>query len=621
MKLFQQLLLAPAALGLVAPLTAQANGLDLASSTSAINNYSQQQDLDRFRAWEAQNQVTSVTQFSDVQPTSWAYQALSNLIERYGCVAGYPNGTFKGGQALTRWEAAALLNACLDRITETTDELQRLLNDFQKELAVLRGRVDGLEKKVGRLEATQFSTTTKLQGDTYWSIGAAAFGNSGRISPLSNVTLPGAAAPVGGPTGTNGYARNRALAGGTVFNYDFRLNLNTSFTGKDLLYTRLRAGNYNGSPFSGQPYGLMALDRAFPGNTQGTAAQNNLFYLDRLYYRFPIGKEFTAIAGPVARNTEFLAVSPSYYTGWSGLDFFTLHGAPGTYNKATGGMAGLMWKQNVKKGKPFFAVSTSYVAPGANNGATNNVVNAANSNGAGIFGDYSAASWLTQIGYQAQQWKATFAWRYGQCNQNQARRGTVVAGANLACGGPTTPFGLPTDPTVSAFSGPIQENSFALGLAWTPKKTGIWMPSVSLGWGYNAVAQSGSAVPPTPTGTAAQIALQNTFNRQNRWAYASNVAASQSWTLGLQWNDAFAKGNAAGMAVGQPTFVTSTRNGATPFDGNYAWEWWYKFQVSDNIAVTPLLFYLSNPSSANGTGPVNTGANVFGGLLTAQFRF
>ena len=590
MKLFQQLLLAPAALGLVAPLTAQANGLDLASSTNAINNYSQQQDLDRFRAWEAQNQVPSINQFSDVQPTSWAYQALSNLIERYGCVAGFPNGTFKGGQPLTRWEAAALLNACLDRITETTDELQRLLNDFQKELAVLRGRVDGLEKKVGKLEATQFSTTTKLQGDTYWSIGAAAFGNSGTIAPAV------------GPTGANGFARNRANYGATVFNYDLRLNLNTSFTGKDLLYTRLRAGNYAGSPFSGQPYGLMALDRAFPGNTQGTAGQNNAFYLDRLYYRFPIGKEFTAIAGPVARNTEFLAVSPSYYGGWSGLDFFTLHGAPGTYNKATGGMAGLMWKQNVKKGKPFFAVSTSYVAPGANSGAANQVVNPTATTGSGVFGDNSAASWLTQIGYQAQQWKATFAWRYGQCNQNQARRGTVIAAGALNCG-TTVANGT------SAFSGPVQENAFALGLAWTPKKTGIWVPSLSLGWGYNAVAQTGV---PTPV---------RTRTNPRPWNDVGNVAASQSWTVGLQWNDAFAKGNAAGMAVGQPTFVTSTRNGATPFDGNYAWEWWYKFQVSDNIAVTPLLFYLSNPSSAAGTGPVNTGANVFGGLLTAQFKF
>ena len=103
------------------------------------------------------DQVTSVTQFSDVYPTDWAYQALANLVETYGCVAGYPNGTFRGNRAMTRYEAAALLNACLDRITEVTDELRRLLKEFETELAILKGRVDGLEARVGELEATQFS--------------------------------------------------------------------------------------------------------------------------------------------------------------------------------------------------------------------------------------------------------------------------------------------------------------------------------------------------------------------------------------------------------------------------------------------------------------------------------
>ena len=106
MKL-KQLMLAPVALGMVAPVAANAADLNMA----AVNQYT------------SQEQVTSVTQFSDVQPTDWAYQALSQLVERYGCVAGYPNGTFRGGRALTRYEAAALLNACLDRVTEVTDEL------------------------------------------------------------------------------------------------------------------------------------------------------------------------------------------------------------------------------------------------------------------------------------------------------------------------------------------------------------------------------------------------------------------------------------------------------------------------------------------------------------------
>jgi hypothetical protein len=566
MKPFQRILLAPVAVGLVSPLAASAADLNI----GGVNQYS---GVNQF-VLTPQDQVTSISQFSDVRPTDWAYQALNNLIENYGCVAGYPSGSYKGGQPLSRYEAAALLNSCLDRVTEVTDEVKRLLGEFQKELSVIRGRVDKLENKVGKLEAQQFSTTTKLQGDSYWSIGANAFGN--RTTPA-------------GPAGTNGYAANRASSGGTVFNYDLRLNLNTSFTGKDLLYTRLRAANYDGSPFSGSPYRLMGLDRAFPGSTQGTGASNNIFYLDRLYYRFPIGKEFTATVGPIARNTESLAITPFYYGGWSGLDLFTLHGAPGTYNKATGGLAGLIWKQNVKKGQPFFAISTSYVAPGANNGNPANVTNPANSTGSGLFGDYSAGSWLTQIGYQASQWKATAAWRYGQCNERIARRGTVAAGGSLAC----------------TVAGTNDENSFALALAWQPKTNGTLIPSISVGWGYNSISQPGNAVTPTTA-----------------WNNAANVAATQSWTVAFQWQDAFVKGNAAGLAVGQPTFVTRTRNGATPYDGNYAIEGWYKFQVSDNISVTPLLFYLSNPSSAtNTTAGVNTGANVFGGLLTAQFKF
>ena len=73
---------------------------------------------------------------------------------------------------MTRYEAAALLNACLDRVTEVTDELRRLMAEFETELAILKGRVDGLEAKVGELEATQFSTTTKLKGKATYVIGA-----------------------------------------------------------------------------------------------------------------------------------------------------------------------------------------------------------------------------------------------------------------------------------------------------------------------------------------------------------------------------------------------------------------------------------------------------------------
>ena len=118
--------------------------------------------------------VTSVSQLSDVKPTDWAFQALQSLVERYGCIAGYPDKTYRGNRAMTRYEFAAGLNSCMDRVNDliaasTADmvkkedlaTLRKLQEQFAAELATLRGRVDGLESKVATLEKQQFSTTTK----------------------------------------------------------------------------------------------------------------------------------------------------------------------------------------------------------------------------------------------------------------------------------------------------------------------------------------------------------------------------------------------------------------------------------------------------------------------------
>ena len=174
-------------------------------------------------------QVTSVSQFSDVQPSAWAFKALQSLVERYRCVAGSPNGTFRGNRTLTRFEFAAALNACLDSINEilatATAEmvtkqdlgtLQRLQEEYSSELATIRGQVDALEARTGELEANQFSTTTKLSGEAIFSV-SQAFGK-----------------PVGSTTDINST---------TTLSDRVRLSLNSSFTGKDQLQTRLQGRN------------------------------------------------------------------------------------------------------------------------------------------------------------------------------------------------------------------------------------------------------------------------------------------------------------------------------------------------------------------------------------------
>ena len=362
MKL-KQLMLAPVALGMVAPVAANAADLNMA----AVNQYT------------SSEQVSSIKQLSDVQPTDWAYQALSNLVERYGCVAGYENGTYLGGKAMTRFEAAALLNACLDRVSETTDELKRLLAEFQSELAVLRGRVDGLEKKVGVLEAQQFSTTTKLKGEANFILG-----------------------------GVNGaQLRNGTQVGNTAFNYDLRLNFDTSFTGKDLLRTRLRSGNFSSQPF-GSSGSVFKLDKA------ETTADGVI--IDRLYYSFPaLAKGVTLTAGALVRNTEMAWIPTAYRSEI--LDFFTTAGAPGVYNKATGQGFGIQYAQPGKKGG--IIAGLNYVAQDGDNSST------------GVFNSTGGLNTLAQLGYRAPQWGTAFSYRYGT-EGTRMRNFNAVNGASAA---------------------------------------------------------------------------------------------------------------------------------------------------------------------------------------------
>ena len=519
-------LIAPAGLALLAPLAplgAAATELNL----EAINRYAAGSGR------ESQEQATSINQFSDVKPTDWAYQALSNLIERYGCVAGYPNGTYKGGQAMTRYEAAALLNACLDRVTEVTDELRRLMKEFQKELAVLRGRVDGLEAKVGELEATQFSTTTKLSGLATFVVGANAFGGS--ASSALDAT--------------------RAAVGATTFSYDLQLSFDTSFTGKDLLRTILRAGNFGSSAFggAGPTGGLSTLEVAFEED-----AGPDVVGIDKLYYQFPIGSSFTATIGARVGQEDMLALWPSVYPGDTILNVLTLNGAPAAYNKNLGPGAGLWWQSGG------FSISANYVAENGDVG---------NPNLGGIGTKASAGTGTVQIGYSQKQWALAAIYSFLQS-------GVEVPGA--------TPF------SATAFAPAGSTNAFGLSGYWQPANSG-WLPSISAGWGINSTSYDDSQ----PDG--------------------SSVSTSQSWMVGLQWSDVFAKGNQFGMAVGQPIFATAFKGGDTPNDGNYVWEWWYKFQVTDNISVTPALFYLSRPLGQE--TPSGDSFNQLGGLIKTSFSF
>ena len=160
-------------------------------------------------------------------------------------------------------------------------------------------------------------------------------------------------------------------------------------------------------------------------------------------------------------------------------------------------------------------------------------------------------------------------------------------------GGWLAPYGTPL------LTDSLQNNSgfthaFGVGGSWQPDDSG-WIPSLSAGWGINST----------------------TYDPEVK--RDGLVETSQSWTVALQWDDAFLQGNKAGMAVGQPVFATSLYGGDTPNDGNYVWEWWYQVQLTDNISVTPALFYLSRQL---GQETPNAGSfQQLGGLVMTSFSF
>ena len=117
----------------------------------SISDYSASLDLEQ--AKQLLQQVTSVNQFNDVYPTDWAYQSLVKLVKTYGCVAGYPNANFRGYIPITRYEAASLLASCLDRVTEVTEEVEKLNAEIQKaeaDIAELTARIQELDEDIGR---------------------------------------------------------------------------------------------------------------------------------------------------------------------------------------------------------------------------------------------------------------------------------------------------------------------------------------------------------------------------------------------------------------------------------------------------------------------------------------
>ncbi|OYD98403.1 S-layer protein [Nostoc sp. 'Peltigera membranacea cyanobiont' 213] len=526
-------------------------------------------------------QVTSVSQLSDVQPTDWAFQALQSLVERYGCIAGYPNQTYRGNRAMTRYEFAAGLNACLDRINEliataTGDlvkkedlaTLQKLQEQFTAELTTLRGRVDAVEARSAKLEANQFSTTTKLNGEVIIA-GVGATGGAPNNSD-SNIILV-----------------NRV-----------RLNLTTSFTGKDLLITGLQAYNFlggaNGQGSLQQSLGLAApllssssartsFEPQFPGlnvNTLSSVGANDV-QLYKLLYIFPVANKLTLFAGTAAETSDaFPTITPFYGEGQESISRFAglnpvLRVSGGTSGTGLASAAGFIYSisPNLDLRALYGSVNANLPQKSADEalpGVSTTPL------GGGVFsGSSIVAAQLTFKPSPDLDIGLNYANSYHEIN---------ILGTGLISG------------DVGALAGvdagtPVKLNSFGGTVTWR------FSPKIAL------------------SGYGAALFVDASSNSVN----ASTTFTS--WMVGLHFKDLFKSGNNAGIIFGQPLYRSDAGGSAqlSPTGDNratpYHLEGYYRFRVSDNISITPGAFVLFNPegNSNNETTTV--------GVLRTTFTF
>ncbi|MBD2199988.1 MULTISPECIES: iron uptake porin [Calothrix] len=536
-KLWKSLLTSSAVSSAMLFLTTAAIAGEINQTIVAANG---EQETENTTQQQVMSQVTSVSQLSDVQPTDWAFQALQSLVERYGCIAGYPSGTFRGNRAMTRYEFAAGLNACLNRVNEliataTADlvtkedlaTLQRLQESFAAELATLRGRVDGLEAKTAELEANQFSTTTKLQGEVVAVISDVFSGKQVNGAEITdkNTTL-GARA---------------------------RVELVTSFTGKDTLFTRIQMNNIL-SPNIGTYEGNL-----FFAGEDGT----NEASIDALYYQFPVGEKLQVIALANAGAADDITDTVNLFDGDGSFGALSTFGTRNPiYYQMDGAGLGVNYDFSDK-----LALSLGYLANSSNDPSAGN----------GLFnGGYGALAQLTFKPSDRLKVAFTYINAYNQelaTGSNRAKNVGSFLGGLLGGEAGDEPVTVPT----SSNSYGIQA-SFAISEKFV---LGGWV-------GYSNVRSLSSADGLVDTGDV------------DIWNYAV--------TLGFP--DLGKPGNLAGIILGMEPKVTSSSISQLPKDQDtsYHIEAFYQYKLSDNITITPGVIWLTAPDHNENNDDVVIGA-------------
>ena len=495
-------------------------------------------------------QVNNVSQLSDVRPNDWAFEALRSLVERYGCIAGYPDGTFRGNRAMSRYEFAAGLNACLQQMErliagvgsdlpsrQDLEKLQRLTAEFQPELTALGTRVDNLEGRVAFVEDHQFSTTTKL-------FGQAIFGVQGRNENEFDFFL------------------DRFSDDSNNINVidNVQLSLFTQFSPRSLLLTGLQAGDGSGSgTFLDKYVGL-----AYEGDT------NNDVLVSDLNYRQLFGSKFAVIVGPVGVNAVnvFRGTNRVESAGFGPLSRFAQRN-PIINMGGNGGGVGFDWQLGTR-----FSLQGVYSA----NRSADPV------NG-GIFGGEEGT---TTAGLQfvvSPTANIDISLQYLNSYSPSGQLGTGVGDDLLA---------VQTINSEGFLRAPIQTNAFGAGIEWR------LTPGITVGgWGGYT--------------TSELLGESGNVETVNWMAFLNFPDLLREGNLGGIYIGQPPKITSSDLPDGRniPSFVNegdiTASEGGQP-DTAIHLEGFYRFRVSNNISITPGVIVIFNPNHNDNNDTITIGA-------------
>ncbi|WP_424404257.1 iron uptake porin [Microcoleus sp.] len=549
---------------------------DISSDSSTAEDLSIQEDA---------AQVTSVSQLSDVRPTDWAFQALQSLVERYGCIAGYPDGTFRGNRAMTRYEFAAGLNACLDQITkqisgstgnlvsrEDLASLQRLQEEFAAELATLRGRVDALEARTAELEANQFSTTTKLNAFAWFNLTGAFAGERVRVEATNGKAAPLDRVPGRDPVTNRPIVQKVDDDPEITFSQLVWLTLTTSFTGKDQLITQLAVGNGN-SPAN--QYTSAGLFNTFgtPFLDQTAGVNPNEVILRELSYRFPVSNSLQVVIGPRINFYRYFD-NNNFNFFVDGASSFNSNNSPLLSATRRGAGALVLWdiSRRLKLRLGYLGESTEFLPT--------SVFNSASNPSQGLFGGTNTST--AELTFSPSN-RANLRFLYSRSNIQQI--GGLIGSPN------SKPINGLADDGFGGRLGNATANTFSFNFDWSvSRRFGLFGR-----YGY---------------------AETNIFPKTNR---PDGKIETQSYQLGFALPDFLKKGAQFTLSFLVPFDVTGGRRFLVSGGGNggkqYEIEATYYLPLTDHISIVPAFYAIGNANN------FDNNPTIFVGNLRTQFSF